>query len=289
MSDTVAAEKQEEVAAAPVKKGRVLTEKEIESAKEIVIPIRPKELWNAYTKYIYEKPLEGMRYLAKKIDDAAVSKHLRSGPLAWLTMPIGIIGRNSSRAFHHLANGKYLHTAEWLGGGAAALTAWYVAGSALAGTLGNTFVAAVGGKIATTAIAAAVAFPVVVPAAMVGVAALSATIAAGIAVLSLGPGALNFISGARRAKFWAQGVRDVDYDGEKEKKEIDYNSLRAIEERKMYNDISWKVHSLTDEHQKEIFDKLSEKFAKVAAPVANDDDQNVAQPAVKSKGVTVTP
>ncbi|HYD17373.1 MAG TPA: hypothetical protein VEF76_02710 [Patescibacteria group bacterium] len=269
---------------------RQLTEKELEARKEIVIPIKPKELWNAYTKYIYEKPLEGLTWLAKKLDDVSVSKKLRSGPLAFLGMPAGIIGRNSSRAVAHLANGKYLHTAQWLGGGAAALASWYVAGTALASSLGSTAVAAIGGKIAVTAIAAAVTVPVMVPAAMLGVAGFSVAVGAVIAGLSVFPGALNLITGTRRSIDYAQGIRGVDYDGAKEKKEIDYNSLRAIEQRKTYQEISYKLGSLTEEQQKDIYETLAQRFAKVAAkPAQQDDDvQLVAQPGAKA-GVTVTP
>lgn len=269
---------------------RQLTEKELEARKEIVIPIKPKELWNAYTKYVFEKPLEGLQWLAKKVDDMAVSKKLRSGPLAFLGMPAGIIGRNAARATHHLTAGKYLHTAQWLGGGAAALASWYVAGSALATTLGNTAVAAIGGKIAVTAIAAAVTVPVMVPAAMIGVAGFSLAVGAVIAGISLAPAALNLITGTRRSIDYVKGFRGVDYDGAKEKLEIDYNSLRAIEERKTYQEVSYKIGGLSEEHQKDIYENLAQRFAKVAQKAAaeQDDAAPVAQPAAKA-GITVTP
>ena len=269
---------------------RQLTEKELEARKEIVIPIKPKELWNAYTKYVFEKPLEGVQWLAKKLDNVAVSKKLRSGPLAFLGMPAGIIGRNAARATSHLAAGKYLHTAQWLGGGAAALSAWYVAGTALASTLGNTLVATIGGKIAVTAIAAAVTVPVMVPAAMIGVAGFSVAVGLGIAALSVFPGALNLITGTRRTIDYVKGIRGVDYDGAKEKLEIDYNSLRAIEERKTYQEVKYNLGSLTEEHQKDIYEGLAERFAKAATKAAAQDDDAapVALPAAKA-GITVTP
>ncbi|MEZ0224425.1 MAG: hypothetical protein ACAH83_07730, partial [Alphaproteobacteria bacterium] len=70
--------------------------------------------------------------------------------------------------------------------------------------------------------------------------------------------------------------KGVDYDGEKEEQEISYNSLSARNERKTYADIGWKIRGLTDEHQKEIFDTLKEKFDTAAAANQN---QPVAQPA----------
>lgn len=269
---------------------RQLTEKELEARKEIVIPIKPKELWNAYTKYFFEKPLEGLQWVAKKVDDLAVSKKGRSGPLAFLTMPLGIMGRNGARATHHLTAGKYLHTAQWLGGGAAALSAWYVAGSALAATLGNTVVATIGGKIAVTAIAAAVTVPVMVPAAMIGVGAFSLAVGVGIAALSAFPGSLNVITGTRRAIDYVKGIRGVDYDGAKEKLEIDYNSLRAIEERKTYQEVKYNLGSLSEEHQKDIYEGLAQRFAKAATKAAEQDNDPapVAQPAAKA-GITVKP
>jgi hypothetical protein len=268
---------------------RQLTEKELEARKEIVIPIKPKELWNAYTKYVFEKPLEGLQWAAKKLDSMAVSKKLRSGPLAFLGMPAGIIGRNAARATHHLSTGKYLHTAQWLGGGAAALASWYVAGTALAATLGNTAVAAIGGKIAVTAIAAAVTVPVMVPAAMIGVAGFSLAVGAVIAGISLAPAALNLITGTRRTIDYVKGFRGVDYDGAKEKLEIDYNSLRAIEERKAYQEVKYTLGGLSEEHQKDIYEGLAQRFAKAATKAAEQDDAApVALPAAKA-GITVTP
>lgn len=263
-----------------------LDERQLESRKEIVIPINPKALWDAYTKLAYDKPIGALQWVAKKVDDFAIHKRMRSGIQSVVSMPLGIMLRNGARATHQLAEGKYLHTSQWLGGGAAALSAWWVAGSALNTALAGTFVSSIGGSIATVAAAAALTLPVVVPAAMIGVAAFSAAVGLAITGVSVLPAALNIKTGLLRTLDRLKGIKDVVYDGPAEEKAITYDSLRAREERKMYSDVSWKVRSLSDEHQKEIFDSLTEKFGKAVAPANNNQQVAVATPASRKSAPT---
>lgn len=298
-TDTTEAVAAEETKA---KKGpRQLTEKELEARREVPWMLIPKTIWNALVKYTFEKPLQGVQWVGRKIDDAGRSKKLRSGIQAVLGLPVGIVLRNTGRAMYHMANGDYAKT-HMVGAVVGAAAGWWAAGVALAGSLGVTSVAAVtsGGIVSGLASAgiiaasAAATFPLVVPAAMIGAVALTGVVTAVTAGLSLFPALVpNALVGFLRSKDAVQGIKVEDYDGPKEKKALDYDSIREIEERKLYNDVRWQVGSLNDEHQKDIYETLAKKFAVAAQKPAEDDaaNNNVAQPAAKAKakGVTVTP
>ncbi len=301
MTDTVVKteETAEATAAAPVaKKGpRVLTEKELEARREVPWMLIPKTIWDFTVKYGYEKPLKGVQWLGRKVDDIGRSPILRSGYQAILGLPVGIIIRNTGRSMYHMSNGDYARS-HWLGNVAGGIAGYGAAVVGLAGLGGVTSVAGIasGGLLATAghvlvvAAAAAVAIPVIPVAAMVGAVALTAVVTAVTAGFSIFPAIIpNSLVGALRTKDAFQGIKGVDYDGAKEKKKLDYDSIREIEERKMYSDVSWKVSSLNEAHQKEIFDRLSERFGKAAAKDAANDDAQVAVAHPAAKGVTVTP
>ena len=259
---------------------KTLDERQREARKEIVIPINPKALARAYTKLIYDKPIGALQWVAKKVDDFAINKRMRNGGRAVVTMPLGIMLRNGARATHQLAEGKYAHVGQWLGGGAAAIGGWAAAGLALKGALASTFVGTLGGAVGTTAVGFALTLPVVVPAAMIGVAALSTAIGLGITAISVVPAALNVKTGFLRTLDRLKGIKGVDYDGPAEEKAISYDSLRAREERNIYREVSWQIDSLSEEHQKDIYERLSKQFGKAADP-ATQQQQAVATPAAK--------
>lgn len=302
MSNTVTTEAPAEAEVAEVKKGkqpRQLTEKELQARREVPWMLIPKTIWDFTVKYGYEKPLEGVQKLGRLIDDIGRSPKMRSGYQAVLGLPVGIIVRNTGRSMYHMANGDYAKS-HWLGNVAGGIAGYGAAVVGLAGLAGVHSVAGIasGGLLATAghvvavAAAAAVAIPVIPVAAMVGAVALTAVVTTVTAGLSVFPALVpNAVVGFLRTKDRIQGITGVDYDGEKEKKKLDYDSIREIEERKLYSDVSWKVSSLNEEHQKEIYDRLSQRFGKAAEKPAAQDDAQVAQAAAKpaSKGVTVTP
>jgi hypothetical protein len=265
-----------------------LDQRQMESAKEIVIPIRPKELYEAYAKAVYDKPVSRYQALAKKVDSFSIHKRMRTGLNAVLTLPLGIIGRNTARAAHTLADGEWKRPSQVIGGGVGAAAAWWFAGKAAFGWLttsapGISAVASQAGllggvvKIGALITSAVVTGLAVTPAAfMVGTLAAATAGAAVVAVASTLPAALNIKTGLKRTLFRLKGVKNVDFDGPEEEKAISYDSLRARQERKDYSEMSWKIQNLTDEHQKDIFDKLKDKFD--AAAAANQV-QPVAQPA----------
>ena len=277
-----------------------LDQRQMESAKEIVIPIRPKELYEAYATAGYDKPIGFLRNIAKKIDSISIAKGMRNGVLAVVTMPLGIIGRNSSRAFHTMAGGEWKRPTQVVGGGVGAAAAWWFAGKAAftyattsmpgvaavasqAGLLGG--VVKIGALITSAVVTGLAVTPV---AFMVGTVAAAVAGAAVVATVSTLPAALNLKAGLKRTLFRLKGVKDVDFDGPEEEKAISYDSLRAREERKNYSEMSWKIQNLTDEHQKEIFDKLKDKFDAAAAANQNQP-QPVAQPAAAPAAPKATP
>ena len=277
-----------------------LDQRQMESAKEIVIPIRPKELYEAYATAVYDKPVNAYRGLAKMIDSVSIHKRMRTGLNAVLTLPLGIIGRNSARAAHTLAGGEWKRPSQILGGGVGAAAAWWFTAKAAftylttqapvisaitsqATLLGG--VAKIGTLIGTAAVTGLAVTPLAFMAGTLAVATAGALV---VGLASTVPAALNIKAGLKRTWFRMKGVTGVDFDGPEEEKAINYDSLRAREERKNYGEISWKVGSLTDEHQKEIFDKLKEKFEAAAAANQNQP-QPVAQPAAAASAPKATP
>jgi hypothetical protein len=272
----------------------------MESAKEIVIPIRPKELYEAYAKAVYDKPVSWYQSLAKGIDAISINKRMRTGVNAVLTMPLAIIGRNGARAAHTLADGQWKRPSQVIGGGVGAAAAWWVAGKAAFGWLttaapGISAVASQAGllggvmKVGAAIVAAVTSGLIVTPIAfMVGTLAAATAGAVVVAAVSTLPALLNVKAGLKRTIFRLKGVKDVDFDGPEEEKAINYDSLRARDERKTFGEMSWKLNSLTDEHQKEIFDKLKDKFEAAAAANQNQP-QPVAQPAAAAAAPKATP
>ena len=274
-----------------------LSKRQLESAKEIVIPVWPKELYKGYIKLIHDKPIEWYGAIARKLDDVSINKRLRTGFNAFLTMPLAIIGRNTARSAHHLADGDYHRPTQVIGGGVGAAAAWWFGGKAAfaylttqapvisgivsgAGVLGAT--AKIATLVATTVVAGLVVVP---PAFMVGTLALATVGAAVVAAVSTIPAALNIRTGLKRTWFRMKGVKGVDFDGPEELKEIADNSLSSRYEREAYRTVQNNLWRLSDSTKKELYEGLKKEFDQAAAP-ANQNQPvptPVAQPAAVSK------
>ncbi|MDE1153136.1 MAG: hypothetical protein PW788_11420 [Micavibrio sp.] len=265
-----------------------LSQHQIESRKEIVIPITLKGLAQGYAKLAYEKPVNLYKWVATKFDNLAIHKNMRNGHLAAITLPLGIMLRNGTRAAHNLADGKYLKgVSQWLGGTVGAGGAWFVAGKALAATLTSNvpLLATVGGKIATTAVAAALSFPVVVPAFMVGTLAMATAVGLGITALSALPAVLNIKTGILRSLDRIKGIKGVNYDDPAAEAEITHNSLSSRRDRQQYSEVVNGLRYLSEEGQKGIYESLKGKFEKAAnqnAPQQQQQPAPVAQAAAKT-------
>ncbi len=263
-----------------------LNDHQIESRKEIVIPITLKGLVEGYSKLAYDAPVSLYKKITRFIDNVAIHKNARNGYLAVATMPLGIMARNGARAAHNLADGKYLKgVSQWLGGTVGAGGAWWVAGNALFGALTTNvpLLASVGGKIATVAVAAVLSSPVVIPAFMVGTLAMATAVGVGITALSAVPALVNIKSGLLRTLDRIKGIKGVNYDDAAAEQEITQNSLSSRYERQQYAQVTNGLRYLSEETQKGIYESLKSKFEVAAAPANQNapQPQQVAQAAAK--------
>jgi len=261
-----------------------LDQHQIESRKEIVIPITLKGLAIGYSKIAYEAPVALFQKLARGLDNLAIHKNMRNGYGAVVTMPLGIMLRNGARAAHNLVDSKYKYTSQWLGGTVGAGGAWWVAGKALATALTShvPLLATVGGKIATTAVAAVLSAPIVVPAFTVGAIAFATAIGVGITALSTVPAVVNLKSGLLRTLDRVKGIKGVNYDDAAAEAEIVQKSLSSRYDREQYAKVTGGLRYLSEEGQKDIYESLKAKFEKAAnqnAPQAPAQAPQVAQAA----------
>lgn len=265
-----------------------LDQHQIESAREIVIPINIRGLAKGLTKIFYEVPVELYKTVARKADDMAVNKRMRQGVFAFATMPASIMIRNGARAAHQLADGKYKNTAQVIGGTAGAGAGWWVAGKALFGALATHMPAAVGivGKIGAAAIAGTATLPVVIPAFMVGTLAAATAAAVTITALSAVPAVANIVPGFKRTLYRLKGVKSENFDSDAALNAIKYDSLSSRHERTAYNQVVNGLHYLSEERQKDVYESLKEKFGKAAAADAPNaaPQPQTAQPAAKTQG-----
>ncbi len=261
---------------------------QIESRKEIVIPITLKGLVEGYAKLAYDTPVGLYKKIARGIDNLAIHKNTRSGFFSVLSMPLGIMARNGARAAHNLADGKYMKgVSQWLGGTVGAGGAWWVAGNMLASALTTNvpLLATAGGKIATVAVAAVLSSPVVVPAFMVGTLAMASAVGVGITLLSALPAVLNLKTGLLRTLDRIKGIKGVNYDDAAAEQEISQNSLSSRYERQQYAQVTNGLRYLSEEAQKGIYESLKSKFDVAAAPANQNQPQTapqVAQAAAKN-------
>ena len=257
-----------------------LTDHQIESRKEIVIPITLKGLAEGYAKLAYEKPVALYKKIARGIDSLAIHNYARNGHFAVVTMPLGIMARNGARAANNLAEGKYLKgVSQWLGGTVGAGGAWWVAGNMLASALTSNvpLLATVGGKIATVAVAAVLSSPVVVPAFMVGTLAMATAVGVGITALSALPAVLNLKTGFLRTLDRLKGIKGVNYDDAAASQEINHNSLSSRYERQQYAQVTNGLRYLSEEAQKGVYESLKAKFDVAAAPANQNQPQQAPQ------------
>ena len=258
-----------------------LSEDQKQSRKEIYIPISLKGLTKGLQKIFYKFPVDVYKGAMRKVDDASIHPRMRTGVSAVLTMPLGIMGRNGSRAAHHLADGKYGHVAA-IGGIAGAGGAWWLAGTALFGVLTTSvpFLGSVGGTILTAAVAGALTAPVVIPAFTVGLLALATTVGLGITGLSAIPAVVNIKTGLLRTIDRLKGVKYDDAALEQKEEELrDENALSAKYERKAYYEVSSRLQYLSEDGQRRVFESLKGKFDKAVAP--KEEAATAAAPAAK--------
>ncbi len=238
----------------------------IESRKEIIIPITLKGLYDGYKKIVYDAPLSAFQWAAGKVD--AGSKSLMTGYAAAATMPVGIMLRNGARVAYDSSKSRYLAVADGAGivGSAAA---WWIAGSAAYTALSSSLaltstVGAIGAGVA----AAVVTSPVLVPAYTAGVLLASTALGAAATALSVIPAVANLKVAFLRS---ADRFRGIKHDEAALSAEHSKGSVREDYEELMFRQAMTGLGRISDERQKEIYDSLKAKFEPAAAGKKEDE------------------
>ncbi len=254
-----------------------LTAAEIDSLREIHIPINLEGLRKGWNKIFYEWPFSLYQGATRGIE--GYSRKLLTGKASLLSMPVGIILRNTSRAAHNSSEGRYLYTARIVGGVAAigaVVGATMLGGPLLAGMLPavvSGFLGSVGTYIAAGA-AAALVLPI--PVFTAATLTTSTLVGGAIAALSTVPAVANLVVAARRSKFSAQGYKFSDEDVRALEERFDRESPSARYERKTLEQVTYGLSHLPENRRLEIFEGLKKDFAEAAKKKQEEEQQLTA-------------
>lgn len=232
-----------------------LAEDKLASRREVEIQINLRGLAKAYTTFFHDWPMRGFLSAARKMDDA--SKNMMTGKAAIITMPIGLMMRNSARVAHNLAEGRYgvlRGFVSTVGAGAGWAALGYTAFGALSG------MAAIAGTVGTVgaAIGAAVlTAPVLLPAFTLSTILAAKAGGIGAAVLSTVPAIANIGVAFRRT---VDAVKGVKYDEDALKSKLDEGSISSEYEAREFRRLSNGISYLPEEKQRKIYEGLKKRF-----------------------------
>lgn len=267
-----------------------LTEDQLRSRKEIYISIDWKGLKDFYTKVCHDLPFKGYKAAFRKLE--GVSKKLMTGSASLLGMPAGIIVRNTARAAHNSADGRYAHMPQ-LVGVAASLAGWYYAGVAAAGYLTAAMpatAAAITGTLGSwgmLGVVAATTWPVLLPAFTVATLATASVIGTAVAAVSTLPALLNGVVAFRRSQDSLKGIKYTEDDLTSMAEEFDRDSPSAKYERSMVSTAKHALDSMSPASRATIFKSLKSEFDAAAngnEPAEATADNTVA-PRRRSNGI----
>ena len=183
-----------------------LTDKEIESLREVKVSLNIKGLVKGWKKLFYKAPFDAYQAVARKVE--ATSKKMMTGAASFVSFPLGIILRNTSRAAYktsqYSAYGFAPRTVGVLAAAAAGAAITWFGTPIIAGAIGLGILGTGLGGLAAATIGALSLTPVFSAATL----ATSTAIAAGAAAFSTAISApLNLIVGLRRSKASLKGVK----------------------------------------------------------------------------------
>ncbi len=259
-----------------------LADDKLASRREVEIQINLRGLAKAYTNFFHEWPMRGFLSATRKMDD--FSKKMMTGKAAVVTMPLGLMIRNSTRIAHNMAEGRYgilRGLVSTVGAGAGWAALGYATFTALAG------VAAVAGTVGTVGAAigaAVITAPIILPAFTLSTILAAKTVGLGAAILSTVPAIANIGVGFRRT---VDAIKGIKYDEAALKSKLDEGSISSDYEKREFYDVSRRVDYLNDDSKLKIFTRLKEQFEPVAKkPVAEADTAPVfaADKTPKAKG-----
>lgn len=202
------------------------------------------------------------------------SRYLMTGSASLISMPIGLVLRNTSRAMNNSVEGKSFyslaHVVGVLGSIGAIGLATMAAAPVIAAAVPAGVMSAVGGW-AAYAVAGTVATTVLsMPAYTAATLIASTTLGTAVALFSATIAApFNLPVAFRRSKASLDGIKLTDAQVTALEAEFDRESPTARYQRDLYRKTESNIFYLTDEQQKSIYLTLKDKFdAAAAAPAA---------------------
>lgn len=243
-----------------------MTAEEVKALGEIHISFDLKGIVKGWNKMFYEAPFAFYQKIMRGAE--GVSKKMMTGNASLLSMPVGIIIRNTARAAHNSSEGRYFFGARIVGGltAAAAVAAGTLFGGPLLAAALPAVVSGFIGSVGSYIVAgAATALFGTTPAFTVGTLTASSLVGAAVAGLStLIAAPVNLVVAYRRSKASMKGFKFTEKDLEDMEAEFDRESPSARYEREMLNSVHFGLRNLPADRRREVYETLKSDFAKAA-------------------------
>lgn len=265
---------------------KTLTPEQIKSLQEIKIRINVENIKKAWKWAFYEGPFSGYQKLMRGLE--GVSRNMMVGKGSVLSMPAGIVLRNTVRAAHNSSEGKYLYSSRIIGGlvaaGAVVGTVLF-GGPLLAAALPSVFAGSIGAAAAygVAGIGALLALPhPVFTAATLATSSVVAAVTGAVSLFIAAPP--NALIGWRRTKLASQGYKFTEKDLEAANAEFDRESPSARYEQETFSEVKSGLRNLPEDRRREVYEGLKAEFDKAAK---KDDAQELtataAAPDIKQR------
>lgn len=248
-----------------------MTAEEMKKLQEVHIPVSWKGLKKAWKKIFYTAPFKFYQNVMLGIEK--ISRKMMVGYGSLLSMPIGIVLRNTSRAMYRSSEGRYLHTSQIIGvlGAIGAVGLVTLAAVPL-------FTGLIGTWAAYVAVGSVAALALSTPAYTLSTLISSTITGAAVATFSAILAApVNLIVGFRRSQAAMKGVKLSEEQVHALEKSFDHNSPLAENEADRFYRASNIIAGLPASYQKDIYNNLKKRF-----------DQSAQKEEANNKG-TVTP
>lgn len=250
---------------------RQLTEAELNSMKEIHISVDLKGFVKGWTKLFHDLPFNAYQGAARKLE--GLSRKMMTGKASLLSMPAGIVLRNTSRAAHNASKGDYLFSSRIFGfacGCAAVAVGVIYGGPLLAAALPaavSGFIGSAGSAVTAGALSLLVAST---PAYTAGTLLFSSIVGAGALLFSaLVSAPVNLWAAYKRTEYSLKGY-EVNEDQLREQLvAFDKESPLAKYNRQRLEQTKLNLRSMEEDDRKKIYADLKSQFEKAAEPEAS--------------------
>ncbi len=261
-----------------------MTEKELNSLREIHININWRGFKKAWMKMFHDAPFSAYQNTARAVE--GVSRKMMTGSGSLLGMPVGIVLRNTCRSMYNSSEGRYMNTSRAVGviGAIAAVGFGAVAGAPLvAGVIGAATMGFIGtwASYLVAGLVSAAVLPI--PAYTTATLTSSTLVGAAVAAFSLVVAApVNLLVAYRRSRAAMKGMKLTEDQMEAIATEFDKDSPTVRYQREAYDSVRYGLQNITDSQRKEIYTSLKEEFDAAAAQQVQA--QAAAAPASKLQG-----